>query len=52
MQFVEEFAGGEAVVELAEESVEQVSLSLDGSSLRRRGEHRNAVWLRGTLAGR
>ena len=28
MQFVEEFAGGEAVVELAEESVEQVSLSL------------------------
>ncbi len=28
MQFVEEFAGGEAVVELAEESVEQMSLSL------------------------
>ncbi len=28
MQFVEEFAGDEAVVELAEESVEQVSLSL------------------------
>lgn len=28
MQFVEEFAGGKAVVELAEESVEQVSLGL------------------------